>query len=79
MRGFDGRSTWETYLSTVVTRLFFEFQGDLWGQWRPTPQASRLGPTGIVRDGLAIPEAIQVMRTTHRVAVPLTRLEEMAK
>jgi hypothetical protein len=84
LRAFDGRSTWETYLSTVVTRLFFEFQGDMWGPWRPTPRASRLGPAGIlleelvVRDGLAIPEAIHVMRTTHRVDVPQARLEQMA-
>lgn len=84
LRAFDGRSTWETYLTTVVTRLFFGFQGELWGQWRPTSLAQRMGPTAIlleelvVRDGMAIGDAIDVMKTTHRVDVPRLRLETMA-
>jgi len=41
LKAFDGRSTWETYLTTVVTRLFFSYQGGLWGQWRPTALAQR--------------------------------------
>jgi len=84
LRAFDGRSTWETYLTTVVTRLFFSYQGELWGQWRPTALAQRLGPTAVLleelvlRDGLAITEAIDVMRTTHRVDASVTRLEDIA-
>jgi DNA-directed RNA polymerase specialized sigma24 family protein len=83
LRAFDGRSTWETYLTTVVTRLFFEFQNELWGQWRPTPHASRLGAAAVlleelvVRDGLAVADAFHVMRTTHRVDMPQARLEQL--
>ena len=30
LRAIDGRSTWETYLTTVISREFFLFQGVLW-------------------------------------------------
>ena len=41
LRAFDGRSTWETYLTTVISREFFLFQGVLWGQWRPSRTAQQ--------------------------------------
>jgi RNA polymerase sigma factor (sigma-70 family) len=84
LRAFDGRSTWETYLTLVVTREFFLFQGELWGQWRPTAAARRLGPAGVLleelvtRDQLPVSEAIELMRTVHRVDLPRYRMSEMA-
>ena len=85
LRAFDGRSTWETYLTLVVTREFFLFQMSLWGQWRPSPAAKRLGAAGVlleelvVRDRLLVTEAIETMRTRHRVDVPRYRLMQMAE
>jgi DNA-directed RNA polymerase specialized sigma24 family protein len=83
LRAFEGRSTWETYLTTVITRLFFSFQTELWGQWRPSALAQRLGPTATLleelalRDRLSFEDAVAVMRTTHRVDVPYHRLERL--
>jgi hypothetical protein len=83
LRHFDGRSRWETYLSTVVHDAFFRFQSQLWGNWRPTFDAHLLGPTAILmeelveRDGLPLDEAIRVMRRTHRVDMPVHRLQEL--
>jgi hypothetical protein len=54
LRAFEGRSTWETYLSTVVTRLFFRFQAERWGQWQPTFLATRLGPAAILLEELRL-------------------------
>lgn len=85
LRAFDSRSKWETYLTTVVTRLFFGFQADLWGQWRPSQAAQRLGPTAtlleelMVRDSLPLGRAIDMMRTTHRVDLPRHRIEQLAR
>jgi hypothetical protein len=85
LRAFDGRSTWETYLTLVVTREFFLFQGELWGQWRPTPTARRLGPAGVLleelvlRDHVSLAEAIELMRSVHRVDLPRYRIAQMAQ
>jgi len=84
LRDYDGRSSWETYLTTVITRLFFTFQSELWGQWRPTAIANRLGPTAVLmeelmlRDGMSFDDAIAIMRNTHRVDQPRHRLEALA-
>lgn len=85
LRAFDRRSTWETYLTTVVTRLFFEFQTELWGQWRPSAASQALGPGAMLleelmmRDRLPLADAAQVMRTTHRVDLSRQRIEELAR
>ena len=85
IRAFDGRSTWETYLQTVVTRQFFLFQAALWGDWRPSAVAVRLGPAAmlleelVVRDRFRVNDAIEWMRTTHRVDLPRHRVLHMAE
>ena len=83
LRGFEGRSTWETYLTTVISREFFGFQAELWGGWRPSADAMRLGPAAtlleelVTRDQLAFEEAVRVMRSSHRVDLSRERLHEL--
>jgi hypothetical protein len=85
LRAFDGRSTWETYLQLVISREFFLFQMDLWGQWRPSAAARRLGAAGVlleelvIRDRMLVTEAIETMRTRHRVDMPRYRMMQMAE
>jgi hypothetical protein len=85
LRAFDGRSTWETYLTLVIAREFLLFQMELWGKWRPSPAARRLGAAGVlleelvVRDGMQVTEAVGMMRAVHRVDTPRYRLMEMAE
>jgi DNA-directed RNA polymerase specialized sigma24 family protein len=85
LRAFDRRSTWETYLSTVLTRLFFEFQLGLWGQWRPSAASQALGPAAMLleelvrRDRLPLADAIELMRSTHRVDLSRQRIESLAR
>ena len=84
LRAFDGRSTWETYLTTVVARQFFLFQAALWGSWRPSATAIRLGPAAtlleelVLRNRFPVNDAIEWMRTAHRVDLPRHRLLQMA-
>jgi DNA-directed RNA polymerase specialized sigma24 family protein len=84
LRAFDGRSTWETYLRTVVTRQYYLYQTSLWGSWRPSERATRIGAAAVLleelvlRDRFALPDAIDWMRTTHRVDEPRHKLMRMA-
>ncbi|MEW6320652.1 MAG: hypothetical protein AB1635_06145 [Acidobacteriota bacterium] len=72
-RAFLDKAGFHTYLLTAITRLFLDFQRDLWGSWRPSPLAERLGATAVlleelvVRDGLDFDGAVHVMQTAHRV------------
>lgn len=84
LRAFDGRSTWETYLRTVLTREFFTFQAALWGEWRPSAEAMRVGPAAILleelvqRDRFNVADAIEWMRTSHGVNHSRHKLRELA-
>lgn len=84
LRAFDGRCTWERYFETTITREFFEFQLAMWGQWRPSEAAKRIGPEAmlleelVLRDHFTVHDAIDWMRTTHHVDVPRHRLQQIA-
>src|SRR6185295_9281912 len=73
LRRFQQRSSFQTYLTVVVQRLFLNYRNRLWGRWRPSAEACRLGPIAvqlerlIVRDGWSFEEAQEQLRTNHRV------------
>src|SRR5438067_6487981 len=52
LRRFEGRSTLRTFLSVVIHRLFLDYRNRLWGKWRPSAEARRLGPTAILAERL---------------------------
>ena len=68
LRKFQGRSSWFTYLAAVIERMGFDFCAQMWGRWRPSAMAERLGPEAVLlerlvtRDGHAIDEAIALAR-----------------
>lgn len=68
-RKFDGRSAIATYLSVVLANLVHDYKNSVWGRWRPSAAAKRLGPLGIRldellhRDGYPLREAVQLLRT----------------
>jgi len=73
LRRFQGRSSLRTYLTVVVNRLFLDYRIQLWGKWRPSAEAKRLGPVAlslerlIARDGWSFDQAVEVLRTSHAV------------
>jgi RNA polymerase sigma factor for flagellar operon FliA len=75
LRRFEGRSSLTTYLTVVIQRLFLDRRNRLWGKWRPSAEARRLGPTAILlerlvtRDGWSIEQALETMRVNHGVVV----------
>jgi RNA polymerase sigma factor (sigma-70 family) len=78
LRRFQGRSTLQTYLTVVIQRLFLDYRNRLWGKWRPSMEAKRLGPTAILlerlvsRDGWSFEQAAEMLRVNHGVVVDET-------
>jgi RNA polymerase sigma factor (sigma-70 family) len=69
IRKFEERSTIGTYLTTVIQHLFYQHRVRMWGKWRPSAEAKRLGDKAVAlerlvyRDGLSLSEAIQTLTT----------------
>jgi RNA polymerase sigma factor for flagellar operon FliA len=70
LRKFEGRSLFTTYLTTVIQRLFFQYRVQLWGKWRPSAEAKRLGDKAVAlerlmtRDGYSFTEAVDLLTST---------------
>ena len=68
LRRFQGRSSLHTYLSVVIQRLFLDYRIRLWGKWRPSANAVRLGPLAVSlerlmsRDGCSFDHAVETLR-----------------
>jgi RNA polymerase sigma factor for flagellar operon FliA len=83
LRKFRQQSSLRTYLTVVLQRVLLDHRTARWGRWRPSMEARRRGPTGVLleklvtRDGLTANEAIEVLRTNHRVAEDADTLLEM--
>ena len=45
-RRFQHRSSLRTYLTIVIQRIYLDYRNHLWGKWRPSAEARRLGPAG---------------------------------
>lgn len=69
IRKFEGRSSFSTFLTTVIGRLFTQWRVEQWGKWRPSAEAKRLGEKAVTlerlltRDGYTLAEAVQKLTT----------------
>jgi len=72
LRKFEGRSSFSTYVTTVIQRLYFQWRVQMWGKWRPSAEAKRLGEKAITlermltRDGFTYGEALETLTTGTR-------------
>ena len=75
LKKFQGRCSFRTYLTVLVQHFFYDYRNKLWGKWRPSAEARRLGPVGILlerlvtRDGWTVEQAIEILATNHGVNV----------
>ena len=66
---FGGRSSLPTYLSVVLGNLFRDYRNSVWGRWRPSAAAQRMGKIAVrleellVRDGSPLREAVGMLRS----------------
>ena len=73
LRKFEGRCALSTYVNVVVQRQFLDWRNRMWGRWRPSTEARRLGPTALLlerlvsRDGWTVEQAIEMLRVNHQV------------
>ena len=81
LRRWRQHSTLRTYLTVVVQRLFHDYCNQLWGKWRASAAALRLGPVAealeelLYREGHTFAEACQVLGARGNVGPgELTRL-----
>jgi RNA polymerase sigma factor for flagellar operon FliA len=81
IRKFEGRSSFTTYLTTVISRLFHQWRVEQWGKWRPSAEARRLGDIAITlerlltRDGWTLSEAVKMLTTRAGAEVSVAELE----
>lgn len=81
---FEERSSFTTYLTTVIHRLLCQYRTKQWGKWRPSAEAKRLGDVAIAlerlttRDGYSLREAISIMTTGNAPAASPRELEAIA-
>lgn len=84
IRKFQSKSSFRTYLTTVINHLAQDYQNHLRGKWRPSAEAKRQGPLAVLleqllaRDGFTFDQACKILRTNHHVEEPLEKLEELA-
>lgn len=58
-------------VNVVVQNPFYDDQNHLWGKWRPSEEAKRLGPVAVQldrllsRDGYSLREASEILQTNH--------------
>lgn len=83
LRKFQNRSSWWTFLATVIEKLALDFLIEKWGRWRPSAMAEKLGPIAIIldrlvhRDGHTVEEAIEIVRAHHAVGLSYAELHTM--
>lgn len=85
IRKFQGRSRLTTYLTMVITNYMKDHQNHLWGKWRPSAEAERLGPVAalleklLVRDGYSFDEAAQIIQTNNKIEMSWQELHAIAE
>lgn len=83
LRKFQGRCSFKTYLTTVISNLLKDYLNSQWGKWRPCAEAKRLGGAAIRLDellnkeGIPFDEAVQILRINHRVEMSWQDLNEI--
>jgi len=83
LRQFQGRCSLATYLSTVIQRLALDFRNHLWGKWRPSAEAERLGKLAVrleellVRDEYTFDQACQILRINEGVGLTVAELDDL--
>ena len=81
IRKFEGRSSFTTYLTTVIVRLYHQYRVEQWGKWRPSAEAKRLGDKAITlerlvtRDGYTFDEAVKTLTTPAGSQYTIEELE----
>ncbi len=81
IRKFEGRSSFSTYMTTVIGRMFFQYRVQLWGKWRPSAEAKRLGDKAITferlltREGYSYAEVVSILTGQSNSVFSIAEIE----
>lgn len=84
LRKFREQCRLRTFLTVVLQRLCLDFRIAQWGKWRPAIRTRRLGEVAILaerlimRDGLTLDEAFEVLRTNYQLSLERDTLVRIA-
>jgi RNA polymerase sigma factor (sigma-70 family) len=84
LRQYQGKSSIRTYLTVVIKRLLLDYQDHLWGKWRYSAEAERLGPVAmrlerlLGREDRTLDEAVQILRTNEKIEMSEVELRDLA-
>jgi len=73
IRLFEGKSSFQTYIHTVVTRIYIDYIRTRVPRWRPSESATRLGPAGIkfeellLRDNHDFDDAYRIVTINYQL------------
>jgi RNA polymerase sigma factor for flagellar operon FliA len=71
LRAFEARSSFATFISTVIQRLALDYRRHMWGKWHDSAEAKRLGSLAIeleqllFREGRTIDEALVILEPKY--------------
>ncbi len=85
IRKFSGKSSFKTYLYTVIGRIFIDKLRERDGRWRPSEKAKKMGETAVQLEKLlynhhySFDEAYTVLTTNHNIELDIEEAHEIAK
>jgi RNA polymerase sigma factor (sigma-70 family) len=83
VRAFQGKSSFTTYLYTVINHILLDYMRSKKGRWRPTERAKQLGEIAVMleelvyRDERPLQEAICILTKNHQVSLTDTELQAL--
>ena len=83
IRKFQGKCSFTTYLTVVISKGFLDHRRRTWGKWTPSSRAKRFGTMAILleklvyRDGYTFDAACQTLEQKHGMAVERRKLQSM--
>ena len=81
---FRGSSSLATFLGITISRLLLDYRNAAWGKWRPSAEASRLGPLATElerlagRDAYSLDQAFEILTTNLGFVTTRAELETLA-
>jgi RNA polymerase sigma factor for flagellar operon FliA len=84
IRKHRGDSSMITFLTVVIANLLRDYRIKLWGKWRPSAEAKRLGDnavlleTAMYRDGLSFEDACALLERDVRLDIDRAQLRQIA-
>ncbi|MBI5638862.1 MAG: sigma-70 family RNA polymerase sigma factor [Nitrospirae bacterium] len=85
IRSFRNKSSFKTYLHTVIARIFIDHVRKNAGRWRPSEQAKKIGTVAVKleellgKDHYTIDEAFHILTTNHHFSITRDELHAMAR